>query len=267
MGHPVRQHRLCQRQPDWHCRRIASDIPILAILMMIKHDGREIAAELDQRVPVITKDGKIALVRPQTKRCLPDRRLHRVAKIQLGDGKAPPVIRLLAINQWRERPAIHRVRHRHAQKVQNGRRHINGFGGGGQMRSGNTASGHPDHQRNAKRGIEIMHLAPGVMVAQHLAMIGGDDNDRVVVLAGGFEMGDDSAEMVINLTRQRQIQSPHHRRVFRRRLKVREALHHVTDRSEIHRRAVERMGGAIGISVTGGDRRHHPGRVIHAVIG
>ena len=33
------------------------------------------------------------------------------------------------------------------------------------MCSRNTASRHPDHQRNAKGGIEIMHLTPGMMVA------------------------------------------------------------------------------------------------------
>ena len=83
MGHTVRQHRLCQRQPDWHYRRIASNVSVLAILMVVEKDRWKITTKLDQRVPVITKDGKIALVRPQSKRCLPNCRVHRVAKIQL----------------------------------------------------------------------------------------------------------------------------------------------------------------------------------------
>ena len=98
-------------------------------------------------------------------------------------------------------------------------------------------------------------------------MIGSDYNDRLVILVSGFEMVDDPPKMVIDLARQRQIERPHHRCIFQRQLKIWEPFDHIADRPVVHRRAIERVGGAIGIGITGCDCRHHRRRVIHAVIG
>ena len=134
------------------------------------------------------------------------------------------------------------------------------------MRTGGATTRHPDDQRDAERSIKIVHLAPAMMIAKHLAMIRGHDNDSVLILTGCLEMGDDSPKMMVHLGCQRQIQRAHHRRVFRRRCQFGKAFDHMADPLEIHRRSVEGMGGTTGSGIASNDSRHHRGRVIHAVI-
>ncbi len=47
--------------------------------------------------------------------------------------------------------------------------------------------------------IEIAFLAPHEMVAQHLAMVAGEDHQRMAVLAGRLEVSQQAADLIVDL--------------------------------------------------------------------
>ena len=76
--------------------------------------------------------------------------------------------------------SINTVRTVLAKPVEDRRHDINRFGG--QINTPRGTPRHPDHQRHTKGGVQIVDFAPAAKIAKHLAMIRGDDNQRVLIL-------------------------------------------------------------------------------------
>ena len=126
-----------------------------------------------------------------------------------------------------------------------------------------------DQQRDVPGGLVDMLLAPHVVIAQHLAVIGGDDDQCLVVLACFLEKIHDPPEVVIHLRGQPQIEGAQQLDILVTALvQPRAAAHH---RIAKRRRAPVR--GDIGVHglflgrVGAAHRLGQGGRVIHAVVG
>ena len=56
-----------------------------------------------------------------------------------------------------------------------------------------------DHQRHARGTLEEAHLEPQAALAEHVAMVGAEQDDRVVEHAGAIEDRDELAELVVDI--------------------------------------------------------------------
>ncbi len=56
-----------------------------------------------------------------------------------------------------------------------------------------------DHQRHARGAFEEAHLEPQAALAEHVAVVGAEQDDRVVEHAGAFEHVDEFADLVVEI--------------------------------------------------------------------
>ena len=85
--------------------------------------------------------------------------------------------------------------------IEDGRRHVDMLGEGldhAAARAGGDQRRLDDHG-HPHRGVERRLLAPAPMIAQHLAMIGGEDDQRVVIGAELLQRRDHAADMMVEL--------------------------------------------------------------------
>ena len=59
-------------------------------------------------------------------------------------------------------------------------------------------AGRGDHQRHARRALEEVHLEPQAALAQHVAVVGEEDDDRVLA-ARRVQHVEDLADLVVDV--------------------------------------------------------------------
>src|SRR5439155_19080541 len=116
-----------------------------------------------------------------------------------------PAGRWFPIHEGQERPAVTGLWHLSVHPLKDGGHNVNGL----RKLFYNTTTAASrfwgriaDHQRNPKTLVAIADLAEQVMVAELLAMITGEDDQRLVILPGRLEMPNDPAEVVVDLANQ-----------------------------------------------------------------
>ena len=66
-----------------------------------------------------------------------------------------------------------------------------------------------DDQWDVEALVKVELLAPGVVIAAHFAVVAGENNQGVVVLACGFEVRDDAAYGIVHLVHHAVVASTH----------------------------------------------------------
>src|SRR5262245_38403143 len=116
-----------------------------------------------------------------------------------------PVGRRFPIQEGQERPAVTRPWDLSAHPLKNRGHHVDRLRklvhdpAPAASRFGSRIA---DHERNVKTLVAIAKLADQVMIAELLAMVTREDDQRVIVLPGRLEMPDDPAKVVVDLTDQ-----------------------------------------------------------------
>jgi hypothetical protein len=200
------QQTLSHFKKNGRRRRIISDIAGLSFAFVVEKDGWEATVEMNQSVFAPPQNREICLVRVEPQARLPKRRINRIAKVEFGIAVVAPIVRRLATQEWGKAAAIHRIGNVEPEKTEDRWRDIDRF----RRRVDFPTKARlqrriADDERRVIGRVIIVHLAPGMMIAQHLAVIGHDDDKRIVKLAGFFEERDDPPEVLVDLTRQRQI--------------------------------------------------------------
>ena len=129
---------------------------------------------------------------------------------------APPIGDVADPRQSQQRAAVALARDRQAQPLQYRRHDIDRLGEAFHFPAASGIGGGrrvAQDQRHLEGLVGIALLAQQPMVAQHLAMVGGDDDQRVVVEAPFLQPGDQPADLVIDL--------PHHAAIGRPELRHR----------------------------------------------
>ncbi len=122
------------------------------------------------------------------------------AEIELPMRRVAPGRRLLAVEERRQRAAVEMRRRRLAKQVEQRRHDVDRFGEAvDPAPAALLAARIADDQRDVKAAVEEAAFAEHEMVAHHLGMVGGEDDDRVVPGAGCLDRCPDAAELRVDL--------------------------------------------------------------------
>ena len=117
----------------------------------------------------------------------------------------PPVVRRLTSDEGHERRAVALHRHLQAEPVENGWHDVYVLGKGIDLAAPTSLRrrlGVADDEGDVKGFVEIPALALQVVIAEVLTMIGSEDDEGLVVLAGALQLIDDASDMVVDLAHQ-----------------------------------------------------------------
>ena len=218
----------------------------------------------------VAQHGGVALRLRQRPPALEPRRRNGAGEVDLGQRRVPPCGGGLAIEERQQRGTVHRRRGLGAEPVQDRRRDIDRLGDGlDRARAG--AMRVADQKRDVMGGPEDALLAPHPLIAQHLAVVGGQHHERAVGLPGRVEPVEQAPDVVIDLGQKAQIDGAQrlrglgrHRRAIAVETVEQLAVGRLAEpcgtervlRPARHRR---RQGGGIHEAVVG--RGRHQGRV------
>ena len=122
----------------------------------------------------------------------------RIAEIELPMRRFAPIGRALAAAEREQRaPVVARWR-RHADPLQDRRHDVHRLGEGRDLLSG-CCSGIADDERDVVRFGEVAFLAEHPVIAEHLAMIAGDDDQCFIGEAPFLDLAEQPAELCVHL--------------------------------------------------------------------
>src|ERR1051326_2131048 len=114
---------------------------------------------------------------------------------------APPIRGGLSGEPWHQRPPIAGMRYRPLRPFQDGWHYVDGLGEGIHLspthRGGRV--GITDDQGYVERALEITVLTEEPVIAELVAVIGGQEDQSLVVAAVGLERRDEPAERIVEV--------------------------------------------------------------------
>ena len=199
LGAPGEQ-ALGEFEPHRQERRVVGEIAQFArIVFEVVEQRRQPAAEMHVFELLRPDDRQIALLRLQAEMPLGRALLDR-AEIELPMRRVAPGRRRLAVKERSERPAVEMRRRRLAEQVDQRRHDVDRLGEALDPRARSLPAARiADDQRDVKALVEEAAFAEQEMVAHHLGMVGGEDDDRVVPGAGCLDRRPDAAELRVDL--------------------------------------------------------------------
>ena len=128
-----------------------------------------------------------------------------MSPIELPVRLGPPFVRRLTSDEWHECRAVALHRNLQAEPVKNGWHDVYVLGKRIDLAPSTSLRrrlGVADDKGDVKGFVEIPVLAMQVVIAEVLTMIGSEDDEGLVVLAGAFQLIDDASDMVVDLAHQ-----------------------------------------------------------------
>lgn len=225
---------------------------------------------MDVLVVVVLDHRERALVHVQPERRL-RLRIEDVAEVELVMDLGPPVGRPTLVGEGQQAAPVALPRARRAEPFHDRREGVDRLGeivDDGAARRIRLGRGIAQDHRNAEALVEIADLAQHVMVAELLAMVAGEEDQRVLPLPRLLQEGEDLAEVIVDLRHQGAIGRAHLADLGVAQI-LGEALGVLEEAAaadmvdvEVEQWMLPRLFGRRG----GADRRGHVGRVVHRIV-